>query len=170
MVCLWIYPNFLILISSCINKASGLSDLNNHSLLACISLNLKIFNLLSFWFWLSTFFVWPCPRHMDVLVPGIKPTLQQQPTPLQWQHLILNPLCHKGAPFPGNLSHHFPPLSETEVCLFLTPLTPPQPLNLFSPDSLMTFFLKHSAVPVFLSSLLTFSPLHMFLSNRHKSF
>ena len=41
-----------------------------------------------FWFF---FFFRPCLRHVEILGPGIKSAPQQQPEPLQWQHLILNP-------------------------------------------------------------------------------
>ena len=35
-----------------------------------------------------------CLQHAEVPGPGIQP----EPEPLQWQHQIVNPLCHKGAP------------------------------------------------------------------------
>lgn len=41
------------------------------------------------------FIFWPCPRGVDVPWPGIEPTWQQWPKPLQSQSRILNPLCHK---------------------------------------------------------------------------
>ena len=41
------------------------------------------------------FFILPCPWHVEVPVPGIEPTPQQPPEPLQWQRWILNPLHHE---------------------------------------------------------------------------
>ena len=38
------------------------------------------------------------PWHVEVPRPGIKPTPQQQPRPLQWHCQILNSLCHKKTP------------------------------------------------------------------------
>ena len=42
------------------------------------------------------FFFWPCPQHVEFLRPEIEPMPQLQPKPEQWQHQILNPLCHQG--------------------------------------------------------------------------
>ena len=50
------------------------------------------------------FFFLPCLQHAEVPGPGIKPMPQQQPKPLQWQHEILSPLCHKGTP--ESLKHY----------------------------------------------------------------
>ena len=36
-----------------------------------------------------------CLQHVEVPGPGIKPMTKQWPKPLQWQHQILNPLCHR---------------------------------------------------------------------------
>ena len=41
----------------------------------------------------------PCLKHVEVPEPGIKPTPQQWPEPLQWQCHILNPLSHQGTPW-----------------------------------------------------------------------
>ena len=41
-------------------------------------------------------FFGPCLQHVEILRPGIEPVPQQQSEPLQWQHQILNLLCHKG--------------------------------------------------------------------------
>ena len=55
-------------------------------------------------FWRSqilyTDFFFSLPRlwHAEVPKPGVKPTPQQRPEPLQWQCQILNPLCHKKTP------------------------------------------------------------------------
>lgn len=40
------------------------------------------------------------PQNMEIHRPGIKLEPQQWPQPLQWQHWILNWLCHKGTPMP----------------------------------------------------------------------
>ena len=47
-------------------------------------------HVLLFWFGF-----WSCPWHMEVPGPWIKPMLLQRPEPPQWQHWILNPLCHR---------------------------------------------------------------------------
>ena len=44
-------------------------------------------------------FFWPYPQHTEVPMPGIKPTPQQRPKPLQWQCQIHNLLSHKGTPY-----------------------------------------------------------------------
>ena len=46
---------------------------------------------------LSLFFLLH-PWHVQVPRPGTEPTPQQWPKLLQWQHQILNLLCHKGTP------------------------------------------------------------------------
>ena len=40
----------------------------------------------------------PWLQHVEIPGPGLELTPQQQPQPLQWQHWVLNPLCHKGTP------------------------------------------------------------------------
>lgn len=40
---------------------------------------------------------------MKIPRSGIKPALQQQPGPLQWQCQVLNRLCHKGTPIGPSL-------------------------------------------------------------------
>ena len=40
------------------------------------------------------FFFLPHLWHVEVLGPAIEPVPQQQPKTLEWQHRILNPLCH----------------------------------------------------------------------------
>ena len=42
------------------------------------------------------FFFRLCLWHVELPGPGIEPVLQQWPRLLQWQHLILNPLNHRG--------------------------------------------------------------------------
>ena len=41
---------------------------------------------------------WPCPQHVEIHRPGIKPVPQQWPKLLQWQHWILKLLHHRRAP------------------------------------------------------------------------
>ena len=41
---------------------------------------------------------WLLPWHAEGPGPGIEPKPQQWPKLLQWQHQILNWLCHKGTP------------------------------------------------------------------------
>ena len=43
-------------------------------------------------------FFWPCPQHMKIPGPGIKPMLLQQPEPLKGQCRLLNLLSHQGTP------------------------------------------------------------------------
>ena len=58
-----------------------------------------MFSLIAQFVKISLFiFFWLHPRQAEVLRPGIKPEPQGQPEPLQWQHQILNPLCHQGTP------------------------------------------------------------------------
>ena len=47
---------------------------------------------------LSPFFFGPHPWHAEVPGPEMKPIPKQWPKLLQWQHRILNPLCHKRTP------------------------------------------------------------------------
>jgi len=63
-------------------------------------------------------FVWPCTWHVEVPGPGIEPLPVTKP--LQWQHQILNPLCHKRTPKP-----------TTSFCCMLIPYQVP-PLLLLS--------------------------------------
>ena len=44
---------------------------------------LSVFIVVFFKFYFLIYF-WPCPQHVEVPQPGIKPTPQQQPEPLQW--------------------------------------------------------------------------------------
>ena len=53
------------------------------------------------------FLFWPPPQHVEIPRPGIKLVPQQGPKPLQWQHLILNLLCHKGTPREAGFESHF---------------------------------------------------------------
>ena len=53
---------------------------------------------ISFIFFLFLLLFWPHPWHVEVLRLGTEHLLQQQPKPLQWQHQILNPLCHRRIP------------------------------------------------------------------------
>ena len=46
---------------------------------------------------LHSFYFWPCPQHIKVPGPE-KETETQWPKPLQWQHWIVNLLCHKRTP------------------------------------------------------------------------
>ena len=67
---------------------------HSKSLSQPVTLPKFIFSLL---FSLLSFFVWPCPRHVEP-VSRTEPVSQQPPKLLQWQYLILNPLCHKRTP------------------------------------------------------------------------
>ena len=52
------------------------------------------FFFLSFFSFLFLLHLW----HMEVPVPGTEPMPLQWPKLLQWQHWILNPLCHRRTP------------------------------------------------------------------------
>ena len=49
-------------------------------------------------FCLFVCFFQPHPKQMEVPRPGMEPTPQQQPQPLQWQCWVLSPLSHKRTP------------------------------------------------------------------------
>ena len=57
-------------------------------------------------------FILPHSRQMEVPRPGIEPTPQKWPKPLQWQCRILNPLHHKRTPCIYLIISSFPKNSE----------------------------------------------------------
>lgn len=42
--------------------------------------------------------IWPPPWHVEILRPGIEPTPQERPEPLQWQCQIFKLWHYKGTP------------------------------------------------------------------------
>ena len=74
------------------HKFSNFYALGLHNIVHVYNLKLNIDYLK---FMLKLFF-WSCLQHIEIPGPGIKPVPQYQPKLLQWQHWILNTLCHVG--------------------------------------------------------------------------
>ena len=68
-------------------------------------------------------YICSCPQHVEVPSLGSNPVSQQQPELLQWQHQILNLLCHKGTPiYFFQIIFHYRLLHDIDNSFFISPI------------------------------------------------